>query len=85
LKNEVPGLAVGQVAREIKRDAYRLKTYELHYGPERIKIDFEMESDFEWYTGNKQDDPDWVYSPQHNEYQIWGGVKRLAERLLSRP
>jgi hypothetical protein len=85
LETEIPGLSVEQVIEDLRKGSYRLKTYAFLYGAQRLNIDFEMESDFEWCTGNKQEDPDWVYSPAKQQYEIWGGVARLSKRLQEKP
>ncbi|MBN8541238.1 MAG: hypothetical protein J0L82_12675 [Deltaproteobacteria bacterium] len=84
LTEEIPGLSIGPLVSENSQGTYRRVTYELEHKHRKVSLDFEMESNFEWYTGNKQDDPDWVYSPAQCEYQIWGGVQRLAQKLNAR-
>ena len=81
LRTEIPGLSEGALVKDYGVGAYRCLTYEFTYHSTKLEFDFEMESNYEWYAGNKQEDPDWVYSPARQEYQIWGGVQRLADRL----
>lgn len=85
LKTQIPGLSVGAVLNNYSQVSYRRITYELSFGTKKFNFDFEMESDFEWYSGNKQEDPDWIYSPKDEQYKILGGVTRLVENLRNTP
>lgn len=82
IEEAIPGLRCRNLVEDYRNGSHRMFTYEFSFGENKIKIDFEMEGNYEWYTGNKQEDPDWVYSPQSESYMVWGGVDRLAKRLI---
>lgn len=81
LKKEIAGLSGGIVKEQYEKGAYRFIQYEFEFLSKKVSIDFEQEGNFEWYTGNKQGDPDWVYSPSLQECAVWGGMERLAIKL----
>jgi hypothetical protein len=82
LREKIEGLSEGRLIEEVNHPNYRCLTYEFTLEDGRtFQLDFEKEGDVEWYTGNQQEDPDWVYSPAKGEVRTWGGAARLAERL----